>query len=174
MKIQIAKLLILCVVLFSHENIAQTTLIEKSVENIATSDDLKIILGKWTGNLTYIDYRTNNPYSMPSNVEVKQGNNEKQLLLHITYPKEPKANSKEKIRISSNGQQLNKKAIVSRSMLPQGDIQIITEYSGKDNNEDALIKNIYILGTNQFVIRKEVKFQNSDSWMMRNEYNFNR
>lgn len=172
MKLHLTKILIVFTILISFENYAQTS--SGDASEMITPEDLKIILGKWTGSLKYVDYRTNKPYTIPSNVDVKQGKNEKQLLLLITYPKEPNANSKEKIKISENGQQLNKKEVSSRQILSNGQIQITTEYLGKDNNKPALIRNIYILGEKQFVIRKEVNFENTNNWMMRNEYSFER
>ncbi len=174
MKLKLIKLLVLFTVLFSLETNAQTTSYDSDTKRYITPNDLKIILGKWTGSLTYIDYSTNNPYTMPSNVDVKPGKNEKQLLLLFTYPNEPKANSKDKIRISENGQLLNKKAVISKENMANGHIEITTEYIGKDNNKEALMRNIYILGDKQFIIRKDVKFKNSASWMKRNEYNFKR
>lgn len=151
--------------LFSFENYSQNTV---------TKDDLKVLFGEWTGTLTYIDYSSNKPYTMPANLIVEQGKNENQILLINNYPNEPKANSKDKIKISKNGELLDNKKVNSKEKLSDGQIQIITEYSGKDNNKNAFIRNIYIIGEKQFVIRKEVKFENSDEWLMRNEYNYNR
>lgn len=172
MKLYLTKILIVFTILISFENYAQTS--SKDTSERITPEDLKTILGKWNGSLTYVDYRTNKPFTMLSNVDVKQGKNEKQLLLLITYPKEPNANSKDKIKISEDGQQLNKKEVNSRQILSNGQIQITTEYLGKDNNKPALIRNIYILGDKQFIIRKEVNFENTKNWMMRNEYSFER
>ncbi len=160
--------------LFSLETFGQSTSTDSIFNRIITPDDLKIILGKWTGSLTYIDYSSNKPYTMPADVEVKRGKNEKQLLLITTYPNEPNANSKDKIRISQNGQLLNKKALISKEKLTNGEIQVTTEYLGKDNKKEALIRDIYLLGNNQFIIRKEVKFKNSQDWIKRNEYKFKR
>ena len=173
MKIHLTKILIVFAILLSFENYAQTTSIDSS-EKVVTLEDLKIILGEWTGTLTYVDYRTNKPFTMPSNVDIKQGKNENQLLLFITYPNEPKANSKDKIKISDNGQQLNKNDVKSNQKMSNGQVIITTEYLGKDNNKQALIRNVYILGDKEFVIRKEVKFENSNEWIKRNEYSFNR
>lgn len=163
MKITLTKILIVFALLFSFENYAQNTI---------SPDDLNILLGEWTGTLTYIDYSSNKPFTMPANLIVKEGKNENQLLLFINYPNEPNANSKDKIRISKNGSQLNKNDVKSKQRLSNGQVQITTEYLGKDNNMKALIKNVYILGKNLFVIRKEVKFENSKDWLIRNEYKY--
>ena len=165
MKNTIFKILIVAVFLVPIHNYSQ---------NIVTSDDLKTIMGAWAGTLTYTDYGTNKPFTMPANLMVSQGKNNKQLILNIKYPKEPNANSKDKIRIAKDGTQLNKVDIKSKEVLPNGQVKIITQYSGKDNGKHALIKNIYTLGTAVFIIRKEVKFENSNDWFMRNEYNYQR
>lgn len=165
MKNTLTKILIVLTFLIPTYNYSQS---------IVTTDDLKTLLGEWTGTLTYIDYSSNKPFTMPANLIVKQGKNNHQLLLNINYPKEPNANSKDKIKISKDGTQLNKLDIISKQDLANGQIQITTQYTGKDNGKKALIKNIYIIGTSDFIIRKEVKFENSEDWLMRNEYKYSR
>ncbi len=163
MKITLTKILIVFTFIFSFENYTQ---------NIVTIDDLKTLLGDWTGTLTYIDYSSNKPYTMPSNLSIKQGKNKNHLILFNIYPNEPKANNKDKIKVSKNGELLNNHKVKSKQKLSNGQIQITTEYSGKDNNKKALIRNLYILGENQFIIRKEVKYENSDEWLKRNEFSY--
>ena len=165
MKKTLSIVIIIFALLFSIKNYSQ---------NIVTKDDLQILLGKWTGTLKYIDYGSNKPYTMPANLIVEQGKNENQILLFNNYPNEPKANSKDKIKISKNGELLDNKKVKSKEKLADNQIQIITEYSGKDNKKKALIRNIYIIGEKKFVIRKEVKFNNSEEWIVRNKYSYNR
>jgi hypothetical protein len=90
------------------------------------------------------------------------------------YPNEPKANSKGKIKISDQGKKLNNESVISREVLADGSVQITTSYNGKDNNKEAIMKGVYILGKTICVIRKEVKYVNSDKWLKRNEYSFQR
>ena len=139
-----------------------------------SQDDFKVLLGKWTGNLTYIDYSSNEPYSMPANVNVSEGKNENQFILENEYPNEPKANGKGKINLSKSGEAINGSPVVSRKELSTGDLEVTTESSGKDNNQKALIRIIYVLGESNFVMRKEVKFEGSETWMQRNEFKYNR
>ena len=75
-----------------------------------------------------------------------------------------------KIKLSADGRQLNKKDVRSIQRLPDGEVQIITEYQGRDNKQKALIRNIYLLEEKRFVMSKEVQFGNSDEWITRNEY----
>lgn len=143
-------------------------------QNSISPHDLEPLKGEWAGSLTYIDYSSGKPYTMPANVRVSQGKNEYQLVLFYSYPKEPKANKKEKIKISSDGAQLNNHPVMSKQKLPKGQIEITTEYSGKDNNKAALIRNIYTLGKDVFIMKKVVKFENSEDWLERNIYSFSR
>ena len=173
MNFTLTKLLIVFALLLSFNNYAQQEIIESS-ERMLNSEDLEILLGDWTGSLTYIDYSSKKPYTMPANLTVKQGKNKNQLILFFIYPNEPKANNKDKIMVSKNGQKLNEKVVKSKQVLSKGQVEIITEYNGKDNNKKAIIRNVYILGSKQFVIRKEVKFESSDDWLKRNDYDFER
>lgn len=147
---------------------------QNTTNNSITSMDLNPLIGDWSGSLTYIDYSSNNPFSMPAKLNVKQGKNEREFILFISYPKEPKANGKEKIKISKKGDKLNNYQVISKDVLENSQIQIITEHAGKDNNKKATIRDIYILGEKQFIIRKEVQFENSTKWLKRNEYSFSK
>ena len=160
-------------VLFSFHLYAQQSNSIRT-EYTVSPEDIEIILGDWTGSLTYIDYSSNEPYTMPADVNVKQDINKNKLTLHFKYPNEPKANSKGQISISKKGDKINKEIVVSKRELSNERLEIITEYNGKDNKKKAQIRNKYILGSKEFVIRKEVKFENSNEWIMRNEYSFER
>lgn len=165
MKISLTPLFIVIACLFSINNQAQ---------NSVTSADLEPLLGEWKGTLTYVDYSSNKPYTMPAYLTASQGKSENQVSLMYRYPNEPKANSKGKIKISDQGKKLNNESVISREVLADGSVQITTSYNGKDNNKEAIMKGVYILGKTICVIRKEVKYVNSDKWLKRNEYSFQR
>lgn len=167
--------LIIWAVLFSSSILIAQTSIDSNKRFIEKSD-IQNLMGEWDGTLTYIDYNTSNPYSMPSQLEIKTKKKHQKLLLYYTYPNEPKANSKSKIRISKDRSKINNKSIISRTKLLDGTTQIITEFSGKDGNDhkSATIRNIYIIGDETFIVRKEVQFDGTTEWLKRNEYNFNR
>lgn len=166
-------LLIVCMLLFSFESFTQETVI-KSSEKTIVPEDFKELLGDWTGTLTYIDYSSGKPYTMPANLTVEKGKNEYELVLFNNYPNEPKANDKDKLVLSKDGKQLNKKDVKSKEDLADGRVQITIEYRGKDNKKKALIRSVYVLGESQFSIRKEVQFENSKLWKKRNEFKYKR
>ena len=141
-------------------------------KRIITTEDLKHVLGDWHGSLTYVDYGTGKPFSMPANLSVEQGKNDREYVLRHSYPNEPKANAKDKIKISNDGRQLNEQHLVSKKVSETGQIELTTEYKGRDDNRHALIQMTYILDDAEFVIRKEVRFDESGDWIMRNEYRY--
>jgi len=137
-------------------------------------EDIDKLIGEWNGTLTYLDYSSKKPYSMPCDLTVREKRNNRKLKLKYVYPKEPKANSRGKIKISKDRTVLNKKRIKSRRIDSNGNVEILVEYLGKDGNESkkALIRNIYLIGNETLIIRKEIKFEDSEEWIMRNEFNF--
>lgn len=141
-------------------------------QNQIFPEDLDQIIGEWQGSLTYLDYQTNQPYTMPANLIIEQGKNDYELVLKNIYPNEPKANNKERMKISKTGLQLNKHNITSRLALENGDIQIQTVHKGKDDRKKALIRYTYLIGKKSFIMKKEVQFNELDPWIKRNEFNY--
>lgn len=139
-----------------------------------TKEDLNMIVGEWTGTITYIDYQSNNPFTMPADLVVTRGKNESTLKLSNSYPNEPKANNTDQLKVNKDGTQVNKVTITSRQVLASGQIQIQAEEQGKDDNKTALIRHTYLIGKNQFVIRKEVQFEGASEWIKRNEFSYER
>ena len=145
-----------------------------SQRNAIEVSDIQNLIGEWKGTLMYNDYTSGNLYSMPCNVTVKSKRKNRKLVLCYEYPNEPKANNKNKIRVAKDGTTLNGKPIISRYQTSDGNIKITTEYPGQDGNENksALIRNIYTIGPNTFIIRKEVQFLGTQEWLTRNEFLF--
>ena len=141
---------------------------------VLKAKELEPLIGEWTGSLTYINYGSGEPYTMPAKLSVAPGKKDEQFTLLYQYPKEPKANRTGKIVLSKNGRQVNKKPLTSVEQLDNGLLQVITESTGRDDNRKATIRNIYILGAEEFIIRKEVQFENTEAWLTRNEYSFKR
>lgn len=137
-------------------------------------EDLKTIIGNWEGTITYLDYQTNKPFTMPANLIVETGKNEYSLILKNLYPNEPKANNSDKIKVTNNGASLNKHSVTKREEIDNGQIQIQTEYKGKDDNKSALIRYTYLISEEFFLIRKEVQFDQTNSWIKRSEYSYTR
>jgi len=134
--------------------------------------DFKPAYGKWNGTLTYLDYTSGKPYTMPCNITLSPVNeNTQQLVLAYEYPDEPKANGNDTLVISRDGKMIDDEMVLvkekKRSLL-----RVITQKTGVDGNENrkAVIRHIYTLGKKSFSIRKEVKFEGEEKWILRNEY----
>ena len=135
--------------------------------------DFKPAFGKWKGSLTYLDYSSGKPYTMPANVTIsKDGNNTHQLILAFVYPDEPKANGNDTLVISDDGLQVDGAMVVSKKKNNDGTLEIITEKNGADGNDNrkAIIRHIYSIGKKKFSNRKEVRFDTEEKFIMRNEY----
>ena len=160
------KLLLIITLLF--------TTIVNAQKNMVTISELQPVLGAWQGKLTYLDYTSGKPFSMPANVHVAaSGNNI--LLLEKTYPKEPQANETDTIIISANGKKFDNEKIIAKKTV-NGVLEFSTSVAGKDGNDNkpATIKHTYIISTSLFIIRKEVQFTGTTQWILRNEYRFDR
>jgi len=162
MKIIITALL----VFFSVEVFAQTI----------AARDLQLLPGSWKGTLTYIDYGTGKPFTMPANIDVTQIAQSNQFVVAFSYPKEPKANGNDTFLISNNGKMFNGAPVKKVTLLKDGGIMIVTEKDGEDGNDNkkAILKHTYTIEKNNFTNVKEVKFIGEEKWMIRNEYKFSK
>jgi hypothetical protein len=135
--------------------------------------DFQIVLGSWQGSLTYLDYTTNKPFTMPANIAIKQMGSNTFLFMN-SFPDEPNVKWTDTLIISSDGKMINEEKVTSKKTLPNGTIEIITDVLGIDGNEKkpARIKHIYTIGKNILIKRKEVLFTGSTEWIQRNEYRY--
>lgn len=132
--------------------------------------------GTWKGSLTYLDYQSGNPYTMPADLEIRRiGKTDDFNFIHI-YPDEKNANSTEVVSISKDDKTIGTGKVVSREKLADGNIRIITENKDKDGNEgkEATIRQTYTLGKSSFSIRKDVLFTGDSQWIKRHEYTYMR
>jgi len=145
---------------------------QKSFKNL--QKDFAKLSGTWGGSLTYVDYSTGKPYTMPANLEIKRMGNANQFIFSNIYPNETNANSIDTLSISTDGKYINKELVKSRLTLPNGDIEIITEEVGEDGNDNkpATFKHTYTLGSTTYKKRKDVQFTGEKAWMNRHEYSY--
>ncbi len=142
-----------------------------------SANDFKTALGAWKGTLTYLDYSSGKPYTMP--VDISLGLNTAkvdEIIFAFVYPDEPKANGNDTLIISKNGIEINGAAVTEKHELPDGTLQIITETKGVDGNDHrkAVLRHTYSISKTVFKNRKEVRFEGEEKWILRNEYSFNR
>ena len=142
-----------------------------------TIKDFKPAFGKWKGSLTYLDYSSGKPYTMPANITIsKTTGNSKLVLLALEYPDEPKANERDTLVISDNGRQIDGAVIISQTKNSDGSLVLITEKEGVDGNDrrSATLRHIYSIGKKIFSNRKEVRFKGEEKFILRNEFKMSR
>ena len=149
-----------------------------SQSKIAVSaEDYLIAAGSLKGTLTYLDYSSGRSFSMPANVILARNPADRNaVIFSFDYPEERKANGNDTLVISNNGLVVNGATVTSKTKLADGSLQIITDKEGKDGNDNkkAILRHIYTISKDRFVNRKEVKFDGTDSWILRNEFSFRR
>ena len=145
-------------------------------DSTISSKDFKNLIGCWQGTLTYLDYSSNKPFSMPANIIVNNFKKRNIIICSMIYPKEPSANSLDTIFISKDGRFLNNESITAKRNFNKDSLEIITEITGIDGNDNkaAIIRHTYVLSRSTYSIKKEVLFVGQTSWILRNEYKFTR
>lgn len=141
-------------------------------DRVVRNADLQPILGCWEGTLTYLDYRSGKPFTMPANLVISEGS-KGTYLLHNMYPNEPKANATDTLRLD-NGTVINGEKIVSTYRNEQNDLVVVTEGKGIDgnDNQEATFRHTYIIGKSRFLHKKEVHFLGGHEWIRRNEFSY--
>lgn len=134
--------------------------------------DFYQLSGAWEGSLTYLDYSSGKPYTMPADIEIKRIGETNKFVFSNIYPNETSANSMDTISISIDGKYIDKGLVKSRRKLPNGDVEIITEEFGKDGNDNkpALLRHTYTLSSSTYKNRKDVQFTGETAWINRHEY----
>ena len=137
---------------------------------------MQILVGaRWSGILTYMDYRSKKKVSIPSNLTVRpDGDDPWSWVFEYEYPNEPQANSREIVRLSNDGKSLNGEVVLERTSLPDNTIKIVTEKKGEDNNRRATFRYTYTLAAKNFSIRKQVRYDDESLFFERNEYSWKR
>lgn len=137
--------------------------------------DFRPAFGKWKGSLTYLDYSSGKPYSMPANITIT-ANKQQGLILSLEYPDEPKANGKDTLFISADGTMIDGARVVLNKKNNEGSREIVTEQNGTDGNDNrkAVLRYIYKISKKMFISRKEVRFEGEEKFILRNEFKMNR
>ncbi|MBX9779406.1 MAG: hypothetical protein K2X26_03630 [Chitinophagaceae bacterium] len=138
-------------------------------------NDTRIFEGKWVGSLTYLDYTSGKPYTMPANLIVTSITGTRNLLFQMIYPDEPKANGNDTVMIEQNGSFFDGAKVISKRTTDNG-LVIVTKQNGTDGNEHkkAVIKKTYTVDKTSFSITKEILFEGEQKWILRHTYTFNK
>lgn len=92
----------------------------------------------------------------------------------MQYPKEPGANKKEDVKLSSDGKTFDGENVIERTKLADGILRVVTSIKGKDDDRDATFRHTYLIGKKSFSIRKDVRFDGETEFFERNTYRWTR
>ncbi len=134
--------------------------------------DLAASTGSWQGKLTYLDYTSGKPYTMLVNIQISLTDDNKGYIMSYEYPNEPHANSKDTTYIKDK--LFGEDKIVEFTKDAAGGFTLVTEKEGEDGNDHkkAILRHTYTLKTNNYSVVKDMKFDGTDVWIKRNEYQF--
>lgn len=137
--------------------------------------DLNLLTGKWTGELTYLDYTSNKPETIKSFLSVEMKNKSLYLFTY-SYPGEAGHGGVEEFQVSLDGTQINKMKILEFSKTAEGALKIVMEENGTDgnNNRPAVFHHILQKSGNKLTITKMVKFTGESVFFQRNQFAFSR
>ena len=158
-------------VLFNYPDIGKATPFPDARISPA---DLQPVTGSWEGSLTYLDYTSGKPFTMPAHIEIGQVGNTNEFRYVNSFPEEMEANWTDTIRISEDGRRLNEEWVRFNVIRPDGIREIVTEVIGIDGNDDqpALLRYSYLISPDIFVRHKEVQFIGTEDWLTRHEYRY--
>ena len=139
-----------------------------------SNQDFASLAGNWSGSLTYLNYSSDDLYTLPAELKVVNDKKADKVIFYISFPEEPHANTIDTLSISEDGTLLEGEHVISKNKLDNGSLEIVTEITGTDGNDDklAVIKHIYAIGHKNFLLQKKVRFIEGGDWITRNEFNF--
>jgi hypothetical protein len=138
---------------------------------VLPSDFARLEGDAWHGTLTYVDYSTNKPVTIPCSLRVSRAGNDAWNWA-TGYDDEPHANSDSIVRIIDGGLAINRagavERVVTRVATAAGEVRIVTEYEGQDNDLPATIRNEYTISKTQFFVGKRVRPRGQSDYFLRN------
>ncbi|WP_324678019.1 DoxX family protein [Hymenobacter sp. GOD-10R] len=148
--------------------------------NAVTRADLQPLLQPgWQGTLTYRDYQNQQLVTLPTQLNVV-GSTPQELTLNYTYlePSGKTVKGIDHLRVQGAGSQLSWDGLVmqvqSKQQLPQRTLRLVLVGEEQDDNRPATIRRTVLLAERQYSVRKEVRFQGDTTFLLRNEYQFQR
>ncbi|UOQ67835.1 hypothetical protein MUN86_08250 [Hymenobacter volaticus] len=141
--------------------------------------ELRAITQEWNGSLTYLDYTTKKPVTLVTTLHGMQATPQ-ELLLNFVYrePNGSQVKGADKVLLSVDGTCLTWDGvplqISSKTYLPNETLQLVLEGRGLDDKKNCSIKRTMLLSAHQFSILKEVKYNSTTVFVMRNKYEFQR
>lgn len=140
-----------------------------------TPAEIKVLEGaEGVGELTYLDYSSNEKTSIKSNLKVSATGDVRAWQFSYIYPKEPQANETSDVKLSTDGRTFNDQKVIEKSKLPDGTLKIVATENGTDNDRKSLFRFTYLIGKSKFSVKKEVRVDGTETFFERNTYSWSR
>ena len=157
----------------AHSTPQQSAETSETAYSVTASDFQTLVGDGWVGTLSYLDYSKETWEDIPVKLKVETPK-KRSVSYAIKFPGESRYNTRERIKLSSDGTLLNGEQIVMRETLADGNLRILTEAPGKDDGKRATIRKEYVAGASTFIVKKYVKFEGEAEFFQRNEFNLAR
>lgn len=143
------------------------------------ASDLDALTGApWVGTLTYRDYATSKPITIPSSLIVRRITttpaDPPAWEFGYGYSKEPHADSTSTLTLRDNGRTLGDESVIARGQSVTGVLSYITECHGEDDNRPATFRFEHSLSPTYYARRKLVRFDGERDFFERHWYRWSR
>lgn len=144
------------------------------------NDELKNLAGDWTGELEYLDYQNDKSKTRLKlrSTNTVAGGKVSQAIVYIE-PNGKEIKSGGSFALSADGMQIVEEkmrwTITKNSFDKQTKTRtIVYETKWKDNDRNADLRETMIIGENEFSVTKEVRYENTSEFFVRNTHRYTR
>ena len=120
----------------------------------------------WSGTLTYRDYTTDARTTIKAALLLTKlpdaTDASARWDLRIAYADEPHANSGDTISLAADGRRFRRATVVERTVLPSGEVQVVTEEEGDDNNRPARVRLVYRISERKASLQKMIRYEGGE------------
>ena len=133
----------------------------------ASRTDFDRLMGPgWTGTLTYRDYTTEARTTIKAALLLAKlpdaTDGSARWDFRIAYADEPHANSGDTITLAADGRRFRDAIVVERQLLPSGEVRVVTEQDGQDNDRSARLRLVYRITERKASLQKLVRYEGGE------------
>lgn len=174
----VAAVVVLCL-LTAGAPLAQTAPTRPAPPTVQAADFRPLLSYDWLGTLTYRDYQTNRSVTLRTRLNGMQAGPQ-ELVFDYQYqePEGGMVKGFDRLRLSADGRAVDwdglPMRLLRRTAAPGGQLHLLLEGEGQDDNRPATIRRAVLIGPQQCRIRKTVRFAPDTTFVLRHEYQFAR
>ncbi|MBS1723253.1 MAG: hypothetical protein JSS66_09910 [Armatimonadetes bacterium] len=129
----------------------------------------------WRGTLTYLDYSSNKHTTIKSTLVVERvAGGPTSWMWYFGYTDESSHDSGQTLELKFDGKRFDDESVVSRKMLPQRRVEVVTQSRGKDNDRPATMRHVYRIGDDEFSLQLLVRYDGTNQFFERHIYRWKR